>query len=63
MNYKKETVIPFELADNLRDAIPVPPRLSGASMTLNDHVAKIEHICKCMFANTHSNIKIIDNTT
>ena len=48
MIYNRDPATPFELMDNQRDDNPVSSSLLGESMTISDHVAKMEQICQSM---------------
>ena len=54
MMYNRNPMTPLELANDQTDN---NPRLSGKSITSNDHVANMEHIYQHMLAKAHSNIK------
>ena len=43
--------------------VTVPLRLSGESVTINDHVAGMEHIYQCMLAKAPQNIEVITDDT
>ena len=47
--YNINPVTPFELTNNQWDSNLVPPRLSGDSVSINEHITNMEHIYQSMF--------------
>ena len=57
MIHDRDSITHFELANNQRDGSPIPLSPSSEPVTIDDHVAIIEHIYQCMLAKAHNNIK------
>ena len=52
--YNRDPITPFELAYNQRHGNAIEP--VRESVTINDHITKMEHIYQCMHAKSHSSI-------